>query len=526
MTPINLEALNKLEPWARKVYLLMIEEFGEREFDSKELKDFLKLHNTRMENAFKIISKLKKSGLLIVKKDPKDSRRSLYRLIIIDAMFGKKMPTKDDLIKLCKSAADLIRTAVDYKVILLFLFYKAISDKWHKIAEKYIREGFTKEQAYALANEEYLKLYDMTEEKVYSWHEITSKGNISNLANAIIKIARMNSNKIGELEELVGTLGLMGLLRNDTLHILKKLIELFNRVDFSITDYDLIGDGYQWILSYFAPMKAKEGETYTPTEIIQLLVRLLDIENESTVLDPACGSAAMLIESYNYVKSKIRENTDLELALKLVGQERNTTMATISKMNLILHGISTDYEIYIGDSLINPQFDIADYVIANPPWNQDGYGEQTLAQRQIRKIYLYGFPPRNSADWAWIQLMLYYSKKKVGIVLDQGALFRGGRERKIRIEILKADLLEAVILLPEKLFYNVTAPGIIMIFNKEKAEDRKGKIIFINASNEYKQHPEVRRLNKLVNIDKIVDSYKEFKDIDGFSKVVSLEEIR
>jgi len=116
---------------------------------------------------------------------------------------------------------------------------------------------------------------------------------------------------------------------------------------------------------------------------------------------------------------------------------------------------------------------------------------------------------------------------RVGIVIDNGALFRGGKEKKIRAKILNEDLLEAVILLPEKLFYNTGAPGAIMIFNRAKPEERKGKVIFINASREYEQHPEVRKLNRLgeKHIEKIVEAYKEFKDVEGFSRVVSIDEI-
>jgi type I restriction enzyme M protein len=209
-------------------------------------------------------------------------------------------------------------------------------------------------------------------------------------------------------------------------------------------------------------------------------------------------------------------------------------MAILAKLNLILHGIdSEEYEIYVGDSLKNPKFGEVDYTIANPPWNLDGYNEDVLKENpEVRRIYNTfvrgGYPPKQSADWAWVQLMLYFARKKVGIVLDSGALFRGGKEKKIRKEIVEKDLIEAIILLPEKLFYNVTAPGIVMILNKNKPEERKGKILFINASLEYEKHPEVRRLNRLgeENIDKIVDVYDNWEDVEGFSRVVDLEEIR
>lgn len=282
-----------------------------------------------------------------------------------------------------------------------------------------------------------------------------------------------------------------------------------------------------WILNYFAPQKAKEGENYTPQEIVRLVVNLLDIKNGSTVLDPALGSGTMLIESWRYVREK--EDSDVELML--YGQERNEIMGIIAKMNLILHDIK-NCEILIGDSLANPRFPACDYVIANPPWNQDYNVSALKEDPRVKKIYITfasdGFPSKQSMDWAWVQLMLYYANKKVGIVLDNGALFRGGKEKKIRQEIVERDLIEAVVLLPEKLFYNTGAPGIVMVLNKNKPEERKGKVIFINASNEYEKHPEVRRLNRLgeEHIRKIVDAYREFKDIGGFAKVISLEKIK
>ncbi|PMP74716.1 MAG: restriction endonuclease subunit M, partial [Aciduliprofundum sp.] len=302
------------------------------------------------------------------------------------------------------------------------------------------------------------------------------------------------------------------------------LVQLFNSYDFADLEYDALGEGYQWILSYFAPTKAKEGEVYTPHEVIKLVVDLLDIENGSRVLDPACGSGGMLIEVYNRIKKKGEEPD-----LYLIGQERNDAMVAIAKINMILRGIE-DFIIYNGDSLSNPQFDKADYVIANPPWNLD-YNEDNLKRENVKQIYNSivpaGYTPSSSADWAWVQLMLYFAEKKVGIILDQGALFRGGKERNIRERIVRADLIESVILLPEKLFYNTGASGIIIIFNKNKDKSRKGKILFIDATSLHVKHPEVRKLNKLSdeNIERIVQLYREFKDEPNFAKVVDIQDV-
>jgi type I restriction enzyme M protein len=206
-------------------------------------------------------------------------------------------------------------------------------------------------------------------------------------------------------------------------------------------------------------------------------------------------------------------------------------------MNLYIHDIR-NAQLTLGDTLLYPKFKEServkdfDMVIANPPWNQDGYDEEILKKGEFwRERFRYGFTPRQSADWAWIEHMLASANDKtgrVGVVIDNGCLFRGGKEKAIRTGVLNADLIETVILLPEKLFYNTGAPGAVIILNKNKPGERKGKVFFINASKEYQQHPEVRKLNQLGDnhIKKIVEAYKELKNEDGFSKVVEIEKIK
>ncbi|MCQ6253989.1 N-6 DNA methylase [Methanocaldococcus sp.] len=512
-----------LDNWVKKRGSILFNKFKYEPFTLEEADKVLKEAGIEAENTKELLSILKRKGIVIAKKDPKDRRKRLYQFIK-----SAKKPTKDDLIRNLKYCADLIRTSVDYKVLLVFLFYKAVSDKYLSLVEKFVKDGYSKTQAYLMSNRSYLKLYDEDEGKLYVWHEVVkSRETIMELANALYKIANLNDN-LKDLSKLVEVLGLIGFINEDNMHILEELVRVYNEMDFSEIDYDAIGDAYQWILSYFAPQKCKEGEVYTPVEVVRLIVNLLDIEEDAEVLDPACGSGTMLIESYRYVK----DNYGGEVYL--YGQERNEIMAILAKLNLILHGIDSEgYEIYVGDSLKNPKFGEVDYTIANPPWNLDGYNENVLKENpEVRKIYNTfvrgGYPPKQSADWAWVQLMIYFARKKAGIVLDNGALFRGGKEKKIRKEIVDKDLIEAIILLPEKLFYNVTAPGIVMILNKNKPEERKGKILFINASLEFEKHPDVRRLNRLgeENIDKIVEVYENWEDVEGFSRVVDLEEIR
>jgi len=522
------EQLSDVENWVKTRYIILTKEFGNKPFRLEDAERALKSAGIETGNTKELLSILRKKGLLEVEKDPEDFRRSIYRLLFVDE---KTVTTRDKLFRTLKAGADLIRGGVDYKVLLLFLFYKALSDKWNAIVENYIKEGYTKTQAYLLANSEYYVLYDENEQKLLTWHEVTkSRETIAELANALTRISRLND-KLADLEKLVEVLGLKGFISEDNLHTIENILQIFNGLDFSKIPYDIIGDAYMWILNYFAPQKAKEGENYTPIEIVKLVVSLLDIEIGEegivTVLDPALGSGSMLIVSRDYVKEKYGE--EAVDALMLYGQERNEIMGVIAKMNLILHDIK-NYEIYIGDSLANPRFPQCDYVVANPPWNQDYNVNGLIEDPKVKRSYtqfVSVLPPKNSMDWGWIQLMLYFAKRKVGIILDNGALFRGGNEKRIREAIVRRDLIEAVVLLPEKLFYNTGAPGVVIVFNKEKPEERRGKILFINASKEYEKHPEVRRLNRLgkKNIEKIVNAYREFKDVEGFAKVVSIKEI-
>ena len=441
-----------------------------------------------------------------------------------------KVITREELNSLVDKAANIIRTATDYKFILVLLFLKRVSDTWKEEFEekkqelmKYLNEKDAEKEA---ENEVY-HTFNLKRELL--WDEITKdiKKLPENLSNALIKIAELN----GELKGVIDKFSFLGFTTQEHREKLRQLVELFNQYNFSnkYVSSDIVGDAYEHILYRFAPTQAKQGEVYTPREVIQLLIEILDPKPKQSVYDPACGSGGMLIVSYKYVGQKYGKVEKL----LLYGQEYSSDIYGLCKLNLIAHGI-TDAFIEFGDSLLYPRFAERgklkrfDIVVANPPWNQDGYGEETLRRADFRERYSFGYPPNDKADWAWIQHMLASSREKVGIVLDQGALFRPGREEKIRKQVVEKYLIECLILLPEKLFYNTGASGIIMIFNKNKPKERREKILFINAVKEYERHPNVKRLNILSpkNIEKIVDAYREFKDVEGFARVVSLEEIR
>jgi len=529
--------LSNLEPQFRKAYLVLIEKFNTNPFTFEEAAEVLESASrnlgVKFANKKEVLSELERAGLLEKKPSEKDKRKKIYRLKE-STVFGKTGLGKDELINLLKEGADIIRTAVDYKVLLLFLFYKAISDKYLLEVRKLEKErpNTKGEKLYRIANIRILKLYDTDNKRLLVWHEV--KNEPTEFINALNRIVELNREKLNKLDELIKRTGLPTLFEGENSIIVKRLINLFSRLDLSESEYDILGDAYEWILYYFAPLKAKEGEVYTPVEVSRLLANLIEPRGEEVILDPACGSASMLIEQNIYAKNK-DENSNITL----IGQERNEVTAVLAELNFILHGIKNT-KVFIGDSLLNSKFEEfikrefyedgkADKVVANPPWNQKKlYNETTLKQNpKHREIFEFGYTTDQSADWAWIQLINYYTRKKAGIVIDSGALFRGGREKTIRAKFIKEDLIDCVILLPEKIFYNTQAPGVIIILSKEKPEERKEKILFINASKEYIPHPEEKKLNKLSeeNIKKIAEVYREFKEVEGFSRVVHINGI-
>ena len=523
----------KEKRWISEKYLKLWEKFNQREFESEEAARLLKsldlIGDERSIN--QVIVELKKLDLIETLPHPHDSRKALYRL---KPLIRPEIVTKDELISMLKKAADIIRTRVSYEFILVLLFLKRLSDKWEleyrKTVEALKKEGLSEEEAREEAKKpEWHEGFDFPEE--FLWENIRKDVEKlpEKLSTAMKELARRNP----DLKEIFERLDFMQFASNtENKEILRQLVEVFSEKRLEEVSPDILGDAYEWILSYFAPQKAKEGEVYTPREVIRLMVEILDPKPDNSIYDPACGSGGMLIIAYKYVEEKYKDVR----SLLLYGQEANGLTLALCKMNLILHGIN-DYFLENGDTLLYPRFKENGYIkqfdicITNPPWNQDGYGEETLKKGEYSKErFKYGYPPRQSADWAWIQHLLASTKEngRAAIVIDNGCLFRGGKEKAIRAKILEDDLIECVILLPEKLFYNTGAPGAILIFNKNKSTERKNKVLFINASQEYEKHPEVRKLNILSrkNIEKIVNVYKTFGEVDGISRVVSLNEIK
>ena len=282
---------------------------------------------------------------------------------------------------------------------------------------------------------------------------------------------------------------------------------------------------------------------------MKLVVSLIKPEAGNSVYDPTCGSGGMLIQSANYIKAN-GGTVGKFVDAKLYGQEKNLGTWAICKINMIVHNFK-DSDIRKGDTLSAPkhlengELMTYDRVIANPPFSlkkwwapveidvkSDENGKEIAPKynSQVSDEYgrfKYGIPPRGYGDLAFVQHMISVLKNdgRMGVVLPHGILFRGGSEGKIRQGLLQDDIIEAIVGLPEKLFYNTGIPASIIIIKKSKAQNLKNKVVFIDASSEYKSGKNQNTLTT-ENIKKIVDGYDGLSDIDKFMRVVDMSEIK
>ena len=488
-----------LQNWLKDRYYSLVDKFKENDFTSEEAVNFLsKKHHDDKGQVKIILAELKKYGLLQARKDKQDARQRIYTLASLIPT-AKKELTRNELESILKRAADIIRTRVDYTFILLLLFYKRISDKWkadyEKEIKKLLKEGFTEAEAKQEAKEPAYHDLDLPAE--YLWDEIRKDPlKLSqNLSTALHELANRNSS----ISDIFAQYNFEQFTRNaENNEILRQLIELFSIYSLDTASADMLGDAYEWILRYFAPQKAKEGEVYTSRDVIRLMTDILEPQPKERIYDSSAGSAGMLILSYQYVaKNFSKDKAD---TLFLFGQEVNPKTLALAKMNLLIHDIK-NMKLEQGDTLLWPKFkkdngvETFDKIISNPPWNQDTYDEETLKKGEFwQSRFPFGFTTKQSADWAWVQHMYasLNNKGMLAVILDTGAVSRGSgknsdREKAIRAEFVNRDLIECVILLPDNLFYNTGAPGIIIVVNKSKPANRKDQILLINASAEFEK---------------------------------------
>jgi len=316
-----MENSSNLENWIKKRYFTLQEKFKEGSFTFAEASETLYNLYRDSENQTKLVlSELKRAGYLKISKNPNDEREKIYQLVDIFKPSGAL--SREELTGILKTASDIIRTRVDYTFILLLLFYKAVSDQWEKqFQEKYeelAEEGLEQREAVREASQPYYHTFYLEEDLLWENLRKDPLKLSENLSKNLKKIAELNP----DYKDIFLQFDFHTFTTNqENSAILNNLFELFSKYSFENISTDILGDAYEWILKYFAPTKAKEGEVYTPREVIRLMVEILDPQPQKSVYDPAAGSAGMLIIAYQYVREKYsKEKAD---TLFLYGQEQN-----------------------------------------------------------------------------------------------------------------------------------------------------------------------------------------------------------
>lgn len=366
-------------------------------------------------------------------------------------------------------------------------------------------------------------LFDVYVPKQARWEEIRKETqNLGDVLNrAINSLERQNSH-------LLGLLSWIDFNNPQEMpeDVLNELLQHFDAI--SLKDGDLengtktVGEAFIEFIAYIAEEheRREASKRLTPPDLNKLLARLAEPKAGQRVYDPAAGTASTLIAAAQEVGGKVA----------LFGQEIDPENHRLAKINVLLHQVDASLE--YGDTLRSPafvdgsqvrQFDI---VVSHPEFSRGNWGAEEASNDPFKR-FEFGVPPNSNGDWAFIQHILASLNEngKAVVLMPHGVLFRNtGNEREIRKQVIQTDCLEAVIGLPEKIFFGVGIPGVVLVFNKSKAEEHKGKVIFVNGGSEYESGTKRNRLRD-EDIDRIVKIYKKFETVGYCSKVVSLDEI-
>lgn len=309
----------------------------------------------------------------------------------------------------------------------------------------------------------------------------------------------------------------------------KDLIDHFDKIRLTNDNFefpDLLGAAYEYLIKYFADSAGKKGgEFYTPAQVVRLLVQVVKPKSGMSIYDPTVGSGGMLIQSAQFVEEQGQDARDLTLA----GQENNGTTWSICKMNMILHNV-TDADIKLGDTIQSPQHTEGgslkkyDRILANPPFSQN-YSKSDI---EFPARFRYGYAPETGkkGDLMFVQHMIASLKDtgKMACIIPHGVLFRGGAEKVIREGIVRDNLIEAIIALPPSLFYGTGIPACVLVINKNKPDELRNKILFINADAEYGEG-KAQNFLRPEDIEKIDTVFTKKLEILKYSRLVDLHEI-
>ncbi|MGA2451442.1 MAG: class I SAM-dependent DNA methyltransferase [Polyangiaceae bacterium] len=444
----------------------------------------------------------------------------------VEVLPGEKL-TVDRLERYLWSAADILRGSIDasdYKNFIFgLLFLKRLSDRFEEECEALVADG------------------DDPEDKVNHQFFVPKRARWSQIQKVATDLGTALNKACSQLEEanssLEGVLG--GIDYNDERKlgdarardvVLGRLVQHFSKLSLRNTDLsepDMLGRAYEYLIEQFADDAGKKGgEFYTPRMVVKLIVELLAPRERMRICDPTAGSGGMLIECAHYLERHKQNPRNLSL----YGQEKNLGTWAICKMNMLLHGLP-DTRIEKGDTIRDPKLRdsgelmLFDRVIANPPFSLDEWGRE-VAEHDPYGRFRFGVPPKTKGDFAFVQHMVATTNMKgmVGVVMPHGVLFRGGAEGDIRQGLLHEDLLEAVVGLPANLFYGTGIPAAILVLNRAKKPERKKKVMFIEASREFREDSAQNYL-RAEDVAKIAATFHVFTDVEKYAKIVSLDEI-
>lgn len=438
--------------------------------------------------------------------------------------------TLGELEQFLARAADILRGSIDqadFKAYIFpLMFFKRISDVYLEEFEQALDESGGDHEFASFAENHRFAIPAGT-----LWDDVRSRTeNIGTaLQTAFREIEKANP------ATLYGIFGSANWTNKEKLpdRKLGDLIEHFSTKRLSNANVapDVFGHAYEYLIKRFADQSNKKaGEYYTPRPVVGLLINILDPKESETVYDPACGTGGMLIEVIEHVKAA--GGSPKTLWGKLYGQERVLATSAIARMNLLLHGIE-DFKIVRDDTLRHPAFYSGsrlaqfDCVVATPPFSLKNWGESEWASDRWGRHSQGGVPPKGYADWAWVQHMLASARPttgRVAVILPQGALFRPGAEARIRSQVLKSDVVDAVIGLAPNLFYGTGLAACVLILRLDKPTERKRKVLVVNGEMVFRRG---RNQNTLEPEDasRLLSTYNAFTDIAGLSRVVSLDEI-
>lgn len=429
--------------------------------------------------------------------------------------------------------------------ILPLIFIKRLSDVFEDEIDHLAQEFSDRDVAADLVEQDH-KLVRFYVPPAARWPAIAQKttGLGEHLTDAVRAISRENPRLQGVIDVVDFNATTAGQRIVDDTRLVS-LVQVLGQHRLGLEDVapDVLGHAYEYLLRKFAEGQGQSaGEFYSPSEVGLLMALILDPQPGMTAYDPAVGSAGLLIKLNRRLIETHGQPVNGRLALpsgvaplRLYGQEINPTTFAMARMNAFLHDM--DAEIAVGDTMRRPALTNADgslrqfdLVTANPMWNQDI--ATSLYEHDPFERFRFGIPPASSADWGWLQHMLSSLKEdgRMAVVLDTGAVSRGSgntgsnRERDIRKGFVdgnlfnRGDLIEAVILLPENLFYNTTAPGIIMIINRAKRYP--GEILLINASKLFVKGRPKNHMT-LTHVEQVAEIYRDWRADEGVSAIIT-----